>query len=278
MKLPISVVIITLNEEENIGACLESVKDWVDEIFLVDSGSTDKTLGIAKNYTDKICFHKFENFAKQRNWAQDNLPITNEWVLHLDADERISPGLAQSLEKFFSSGTDVDGVMAPRRTIFRGKWIRFGGHYPVYQLRLFKKNKGRSEERFYDQNYIVKGNTIKILGDIINVINPDLNEWKDRHRRWAVLEAREIIDNKSRLMNMDLKGNPIERKNWLRYNIYYKSPLFLRAILYYFYRYILRLGFLDGVQGFVFHFWQGLWYRILVDKEIYKLNKARIAR
>ena len=278
MKLPISVVIITLNEQKNIGACLESVKDWVDEIFLVDSGSTDKTLEIAKNYTDNICFHEFETFAKQRNWAQDNLPIINEWVLHLDADERISPELAQSIENVFSSGVDVDGVMAPRRTVFCGKWIRFGGHYPVYQLRLFKKDKGRSEERFYDQNYIVKGNIVKIRGDIINVINPELNGWKDRHRRWAVLEAREIIDNKSRLMNMDLKGNPIERKNWLRYNIYYKSPLFLRAILYYFYRYILRLGFLDGVQGFVFHFWQGLWYRILVDKEIYKLNKARIAR
>ncbi|MEI6863549.1 MAG: glycosyltransferase family 2 protein, partial [Candidatus Omnitrophota bacterium] len=208
-------------------------------------------------------------------WAQDNLPIKNEWVLHLDADERISPELARSMQEIFSKEFDADGIMAPRRTIFNGKWIRFGGHYPVYQLRFFKKTKGRSEERLYDQNYMVSGKVIKAKGDIINIINPNLAEWKIRHRRWAALEAKEILENSARTMNIDLTGNAIERRNWLRYSIYYKAPLFIRPFFYFFYRYILRFGFLDGIQGSVFHFWQGLWYRLLVDKEVNKLRRKK---
>ncbi len=274
MKLPISAIVITLNEEKNIADCLESIHSWADEIFVVDSGSADRTIELAKRYTDKIRHHAFENFARQRNWAQDELPIKNEWVLHLDADERISPELAESVRAVFASGKPADGIMAPRRTVFRGKWIRFGGHYPVYQLRFFKKSRGRSEERLYDQNYIVKGGVLKAKGDIINIINPELDEWKERHGRWAVLEARETA-NESRVMRAGLFGGPIERRNWLRYRLYYTMPLFVRAYIYFFYRYILRLGFLDGKRGAVFHFYQGLWYRLLVDKEICRLKRQK---
>jgi len=275
MRLPISAIIITLNEEKNIRDCFESIKDLVDEILVIDSGSIDGTLDIAKKYTDKIYHHEFVNFAQQRNWAQDNLSIKNEWVLHLDADERISPELAQSIREAFRSGSDADGIMAARRTIFRDKWIRFGGHYPVYRNCLFKKGKGRSEERLYDQNYVVKGKLLWAKGDIINVINPQLHEWKERHRRWAALEAKEILQASKSVMDIDLSGNPIERRNWLRYNIYYKAPLFVRPFAYFFYRYFLRFGFLDGKQGLIFHFWQGFWYRLLIDKEVYKLKKER---
>ncbi len=274
-KLPIAAIIITLNEENNLEDCLKSLSPWVDEIFVVDSGSTDKTLEIAGHYTQKISYHAFENFAHQRNWAQDNLMIKNEWVLHLDADEMISPELAQSLQEIFSAGPDVDGIMASRRTVFRGKWIRFGGHYPVYRNCIFKKSKGRSEDRLYDQNYIVNGKVVCARGDIINIINPELSEWKARHRRWAVLEAREILENQKGSKRIDLAGTPIERRSWFRYNVYYKAPLFVRPLVYFFYRYILRLGFLDGVQGAVFHFWQGLWYRLLVDKEVLKLKRKK---
>lgn len=275
MKLPISVIIITFNEENNIGNCLETVYGLVDEVFIVDSGSTDKTLEIAKRYTDKIYYHPFVNFAQQRNWAQENLPIKNEWLFHLDADERVSPELIIELKKIFSSDITVDGFMVSRRTVFRGRWIRHGGHYPVYHLRLFRKNKGRSEQRLYDQNYIVTGEVLGIGGDIINVINPDLDLWKERHKKWANLEAREILFNKDRIMNIRLRGNPIEMRNWLRYKIYYRMPLFVRPFIYFLYRYIIKLGFLDGREGWVFHFWQGLWYRLLVDIEIIKLRKTR---
>ena len=275
MKLPISAIILTYNEAANISACLEGIAGLAEEIFIVDSGSTDSTLDIARKFTDKIYTHPFENFARQRNWAQDTLPLRYEWVLHLDADEIVSEELRRALENIFSTLSDSDGFMFPRRTMFRGRWIRYGGHYPVYHLRLFKKACGRSEERLYDQNYIVRGKVSAIKGDIINTINPDLMQWKSRHKQWALLEAQEVLFNKNRVMNIGFWGNPIERRNWLRYKIYYALPLFIRPCVYFTYRYLFRLGFLDGRQGLVFHFWHGFWYRMLVDIRIGQLDKQR---
>lgn len=273
-KIPISGIVLTYNEEKNIEECLKSISGWMDEVFVVDSNSTDSTIEIAKRFTDKIYYHPFENFASQRNWAQDNLPIKNPWVFHLDADERVSPELALELQKVFSSPAQADGLMMPRRTMFRGRWIKYGGHYPVYQLRIFRKDKGRSEQRYYDQNYIVNGKTAKINGDLINIINPDLNAWRASHEKWTYLEAKEILYNEDRVMKMKLSGSPIERRNWLRYRVYYRAPLFLRSIAYFLYRYIIRLGFLDGRQGMVFHFWQGFWYRWMVDMRVNQMRKA----
>ena len=198
-------------------------------------------------------------------------------MLHLDADERVSAELAEELRRIFSADIEADGFMMPRKIIFRNKWIRYGWQYPVYQLRLFRKNKGRSEERFYDQHYIVEGRVLIINRDIINIINPDLKSWKERHRRWAYLEAQEVLFNqgKGRRMKARLRGNPIEKRNWLRYKVYYKMPLFMRVFLYFIYRYIIRMGFLDGVQGFIFHFWQGFWYRLLVDFNIYLVVRKK---
>lgn len=275
MKLPLSVIILTYNEERNVRDCLDSVCGLADEIFVVDSGSTDRTLKITKRYTDKVYVHSFENFARQRNWAQDNLPLVNKWVFHLDADERVSGELADWLKSRFDFSGETAGIMVPRRTVFRGRWIKHGGHYPVYHLRIFKKDKGRSEERLYDQNYMVRGKTIKGKGDILNVINPDLPSWKDRHRKWAHMEAMEVLCNENRSINIKLDGTPIERRNWMRYEMYYRFPLFVRPIIYFLYRFILRLGFLDGKEGIAFHFWQGLWYRYLVDLEIYRMRRKR---
>ena len=272
MKVPISAIILTLNEENNIKDCLQSIR-WADEVFVVDSGSTDKTLDMAKKYTDKIYQHPFYNFSQQRNWAQDSLPIKNEWIIHLDADERIEENLAHQIHKIVEGDNEINGLMAPRKTYFRGRWIKHGGHFPVYQLCVYKKSKGRSEQRFYDQNYMVSGRVLKLREGIINIINPDLHSWRSRHRKWAKLEAEEILHNKDRQLNIHWRGNSIERRNWLRYRFYYRLPIFARPFLYFFYRYIVLLGFLDGIQGLIFHFWQGLWFRLMVDKEIYKLKR-----
>ena len=263
--IPISVIILTLNEEHNIEDCIRSVRDFADQIIIVDSFSTDATLNLAKKYTPCIYQHKFVNFAQQRNWAQDHLSIKNEWVFHLDADERVSQELAFALRRKFGSMPHADGFMASRKTLYRNRWIRHGGHYPVYHLRIFKKDRGRSEERYYDQNYIVNGTTHKIHGDIINIINGNVHEWMARHRKWARLEAMEVLYNRRRILNIRLLGNPIERKNWLRYNAYYQMPIFVRVYLYFLYRFIIRCGFLDGMRGIMFHVLQGFWYRILVD-------------
>jgi len=275
MKLPISVIILTYNEENNIRDCLESVCSRMEQIIVVDSGSTDKTCQIVRQYTHNIYTHPFENFAQQRNWAQKNSHIKNEWLIHLDADERISETLATELRHCFDSTVDVDGFMMPRKTVFMGRWIKHGGHYPVYHTRLYKKQKGMSEYRLYDQNYIVNGIVAQLKGDIINIIDSDLETWKFKHKKWACLEAEEVLFNDDRLLNMSFKGNPIEKRNWIRYKIYYKMPLFIRVAIYFLYRFIFRLGFLDGIEGCIFHYWHGFWYRLQVDREIYKQRYSR---
>src|SRR3990167_9149717 len=132
MQLPLTVIILTFNEEKNFESCLESVYDWAKEIFIVDSFSTDKTLEIAKKYTDKIYQHPFEDYSKQRNWALNNLLIKTEWVFNLDADIRVSEELQKELVKIFSNNEEknYNGFLITRKTIFLGRWIKHGGHYP----------------------------------------------------------------------------------------------------------------------------------------------------
>ena len=152
------MIALTYNEEAHLSDCLESVTSWASRLFVVDSASTDRPLEIARRFTSYVIHHPFNDYAQQRNWAQDHLPLRHAWVLHLDASERVTPELATALRRFFSEGhaCRVNGALIARRTIFLGRWIRHGGHYPVYHTRLFRRAKGRCEERRYDQHFTVE--------------------------------------------------------------------------------------------------------------------------
>jgi len=273
-NLPISVIILTYNEEKNIEDCLKSVYGWVEEIFIVDSYSTDKTLEIARKYTDKIYQHPFENYSKQRNWALENLPVKTEWILNLDSDHRVTYELSNELKDIFSKqiSNKINGFMISRKTIFMGKWIKYGGHYPVYHNVLFRKGKGFCENRLYDQHFVVEGTTLKLKGDIIDIISDSLDKFCFRHLKWATLEAIEQLIGNGGEIKADILGNPIQRRRSLRI-FFNASPKFLRSFLYFLYRYFFRLGFLDGYEGLIFHFLQGFWYRFLVDAKIYEIEK-----
>jgi glycosyltransferase involved in cell wall biosynthesis len=279
-KCPVSVMVLTMNEEKNIEECLQSVCDWAGEILVVDSGSTDRTLEIVRRYTPHVFSHPFENYSRQRNWALENLPIQNEWVFQIDADERVTPELAQSVKALFAGDqlNRADGYLVSRRTVFMGRPIWHGGHYPAYHLRLFLKTKGRCEERLADQHFVLNGATAKLSGDLIDVIMSDLMTWQLRHVRWAADEAHEQMTNSQEKDSLQVKaswnGTPIERRRWLRRSVYEKLPLFLRAFIYFFYRYFLRLGFLDGVEGLIFHFLHGCWYLFFVDARLYEARKC----
>jgi glycosyltransferase involved in cell wall biosynthesis len=276
--LPISTIVLTYNEENTIGKCLKSVHGWVDEILVVDSYSTDSTLEIARNYTDKIYQHPFGNYARQRNWAQENLPIRNEWTFHLDADEVATAELIGELKDIFTKPINgVDGFLVSRGTVFMGRRIKHGGLEPVYHLRVFRRSSGRCEERLYDQHFYVTGKVTRLRGEIINTVTSDLDTWIARHNRWAHLETQEVTGGEGsagchRAIKGRRKGNPIERKRWLREQ-YYRLPLFIRPSLYFLYRYFFRLGFLDGKEGLVYHVLQAFWYRFLVDAKIYEYRR-----
>jgi len=275
---PLSVIVLTLNEEHNLPACLESLSGLACEVFVVDSGSTDRTAEIARRGGAVLVEHSFENYAAQRNWAQGNLPIGTEWILHLDADERLTPELVAEINRVLSSGDPaIDGYLLRKRTIFMGRWIRHGGHYPSFHLRLFRKDRGGCEDRLYDQHFVVDGPLATLTSDYLDVVASNIQTWTMRHARWARLEAEEMMSVRAtdRRVQADPLGNPIERKRWLREGVYGRAPLFVRPFVYFLYRYALRLGFLDGMEGLVFHFLQACWYRFLIDCEILERSRRR---
>lgn len=281
-RIPVSFVVLTQDEESNIKPCLRSFADWAGEIFIVDSGSTDRTLEIASRYTDKIVHHPFGNYSLQRNWAQEQLPLAYEWVFHIDADERVSPELANIIKKRFENPaelTDVSGFLMPRRIDFLGKHIRYGGVYPTYHCRLYRKGSGRCEEREYDQHFLVQGKTETIGGDLIEVTATSLFLWTARHNRWAQMEARSHAKGedfqKNKIVNPGLFRSPIERRRWFKESLYEKSPLFIRSFFYFFQRYVLRGGFLDGTKGLIYHFLHGFWFRFYIDSCIYEIRETR---
>ena len=283
-KAPISAVVLTYNEEANIGACIDSIAEWVGEIFVVDSGSTDQTLNIIGKSTGNIFHHPFENYSRQRNWAQQNLPIRHDWVFHIDADERVSPELALGIVNYFREGAkkgEISGILVRRRIEFLGKHIRHGGIYPTYHCRFFKKSLGRCEEREYDQHFIVEGRTIRIEADLIERTAVSLNSWSMRHLRWAAMETKQHAkgypEYRKGLVEARSFGSPIERKKWFR--MYYeKSPLFARAFIYFFIRYFIRLGFLDGVPGLIYHVLHGFWFRFYIDACLFEYEKIQKLR
>lgn len=282
-RLPLTIVILTFNEELNIEACLDSVSGINADVFVVDSFSTDRTIEILEERNITYTQHAFKNYSAQRNWAHENLPFHNKWVMPLDAGERISAEMAAWLNKDFNPADEtIAGYMFSRRTIFFDQWIKRGGHYPNYHLRLFRIGNGRCEDKIYDQHFVTEGNVQSLPAglDIIDTVTDNLKDFTISHARWAAFEAMELVLSKedSGEVNSKLTGNPIEKRRWLKNNVFQKAPLFLRSFLYFLYRYFIRLGFLDGKKGLVFHFLQGFWFRFLVDAYVleirYKLKKG----
>ncbi len=276
MKLPISAVILTYNEEKNIQTCLDSIKDFAQDIFIVDSFSTDKTLEIVKNYTDKIIQHKFETHTKQWKWALEELPIKTEWVFTPDADQSITDKLKKSFIHFLKNDLrDISGLYVSRKQIFLGRWIKYGGYYPKYLLKAFKKDKVLIDaNELVDHHFYVNGKTMKLDGDLIenNLKENDLDFWSTKHLKYAELLAKEELSS-SRLK---YSCPEIATPHWISQQLkrtYTNMPLFLRAFSYFLYRYFIKFGFLDGREGLIFHFLQGCWFRFLVDAKIYEMKK-----
>jgi glycosyltransferase involved in cell wall biosynthesis len=281
VRAPVAAVVLTYNEEKNLPDCLAALAGWVQQLFVVDSGSTDRTVAIAREAGAVVVAHAFEHYGAQRNWAIDHLPIAAPWTLHVDADERITPELRSSITAALASAesgaASVAGFLVSRRTMFMGRWIRHGGHYPAWHLRLMRTGAGRCEDRLYDQHFFVSGAVQKLQGDLIDTLTPDVATFTARHLRWAALEAAEHDtppEAAGRIRGRLATDNAIEQRRWLR-DWYARLPLFVRPTAYFLYRYFVRLGFLDGRAGLVFHVLQGFWFRFLVDTLILERRLRR---
>lgn len=274
----LTVVILTRDEEKHITRVITSVQGIAHRIFVVDSGSTDRTVEIAKGLGAEVRFHPWHNYATQFNWGLDHLPDDTDWVMRLDADEVVTAPLAAEISgRLAALGTEVDGVYVSRRMTFLGRPIRWGGVFPVRVLRLFRHGRGRCEERWMDEHILVSGPTADFAGEIIDDNRNSLTWWTAKHNAYA---SREVID----LLNLeygfleqetiaDLRGGKQAGvKRWIKEKLYARLPAGSRAFAYFFYRYVVQLGFLDGREGTAFHVLQGFWYRYLVDTKLQEVK------
>lgn len=280
-KLDISIIILTYNEEIHLRRCLENIKQLAKDIFIIDSFSTDRTLEIAREYNAVILQNRWENnHAKQLNWALEHAPIRTEWVLRLDADEYLLPELVTELsEKVPFLPEEVSGIVFKRRHYFLGKWMKHG-IYPVYLLRMFRYGKAICEQRLMDEHMqLLEGKTVNFEGDFVDHNLNDLSWFCNKHVNYAVREAAELLD-----MELDLWGEPQSdkqdilvaqaiQKRRMKHH-YVCMPLFWRSSIYFCYRYFVKGGFLEGKEGFLWHFLQGWWYRILVDAKVFEIKRV----
>lgn len=273
--LDISVVILAYNEEIHIERCLNNARKFAKEIFIIDSFSTDKTVEIAEKMGAKVYKHAWEYHSKQFNWGLQNLPITTEWVWRMDADEYLSDELIAELHKKFPClQDDVNGFTAPCLRIFMGKYIKHG-ILPLILLRLFKKKNAVCENRYMDEHIKLSEG---IIGELKCPFYDDnlngLTWWTNKHNGYATREAIDLLlteynFNEESVVNSGEHSATIRRKK-IKYT---KMPLFWRAFGFFILRYIFRGGFLDGKEGFLWHFLQGFWYRVLADAKVYELKK-----
>ena len=284
--LSISVLILSLNEEKHIARCISSVQSFASNVFVVDSYSSDRTVEIAESLGAKVFRNHWINYATQFNWGLDNLPIGTEWVMRMDADEYVLPALAERIRTVLpDAAADISGFYVSRRVHFMGQWIRRGGYYPVHLLRLWRRGIGRCEERWMDEHiYLIEGRTQHLGADVVDDNLNNLSWWTIKHNGYATREAVDMLNMRYAFANyVGIKSSDHRfqesRKRWLKERVYARLPLGIRPLLYFLFRYIFRLGFLDGYRGLIFHVLQGFWYRFLVDAKIYEMEQhMRIGR
>ena len=251
----------------------------MDEAVVVDCFSTDDTVQLAKNLGARVIQRAWVNYASQFNWALGQLDKDTEWVLRMDADEYLSPELAgQIREQLPAMATDVDGVNCNRCLVFQGRRIRYGGVYPIRSIRLFRFGRGEIENRWINERTMVEGAVADLQGDLIDDNLNTLSHWTAKHNHYASREAVDLLSVEYSFIPKDsvarLRGGTgSSAKRWLKENVYTRLPRGFSAFIYFVYRYFLRLGFLDGRQGTVFHFLQAFWYRYLVDAKVDEVKR-----
>ncbi len=272
----VSVLIPARNEVSNIADCLESVA-WSDDVVVVDSSSTDGTVELAQRHGAKVVnFSWNRHFPKKKNWALENVPWKNEWVLILDADERITPELGQEILRK-AAAPDADGYFINRRFMFMGRWIRHCGYYPSWNLRLFRHRLGRYEklhkadtgsgDNEVHEHVELTGAAAYLEHDMLHYAYPDISTWIEKHNRYSNWEAKVEVETSEKSAESNIGGHLAGRRRmreWSR-----RMPC--RPLLRFLYSYVFKRGFLDGREGFMF-------CRLLATYEMFSVFKAHELR
>jgi len=276
---PISVLVLTFNEEANIESCLTSVCGWAEDICVLDSGSKDRTLAICAAFDVASMSHPYVDHRSQMNWGITQVPWRHDWLLLLDADNVVTPELMREIDAVLTDDDPaINGYYNPHEHYFRNQKIR---GLKAKWLRLVRRSRVRVDgSELVDFRLVVDGRTGSLEGAIIenNQKENDIDFWIDKHQRFAKRMAVEEVLRRESLLNWSedlqprLLGNPDERMIWFKIR-WYRMPLYVRPVLFFIYRYFLRLGFLDGWNGFVYHALQAFWFRLLVDVHISEIRQ-----
>ena len=283
MNRHFSFIIITFNEDIHLPRLLRSIDGIDAPVYIIDSGSTDNTISIAKTFGAIVLQHAFENHPKQWDYALRNFQVETPWVICLDADQVVTPQLKSLLVNFKEDDyKGVDGIYLNRKNFFKGKWLRHGGYFPFYMLKIFRCGIGYSDlNENMDHRFIVPGETvIWKTGYLVeeNLKENQISFWIDKHNRYSDLVAKEEVERIQQMRLQTIKpryfGSPDERTAWKK-QLWWKLPRYSRPMLYFIQRLIFQLGFLDGRTGIIFHFLQGFWFRLIVDVKIDELLKKQ---
>ncbi|MCU7765332.1 glycosyltransferase family 2 protein [Priestia megaterium] len=286
----LTVVILTKNEEKNLRKCIESFQGIAKRFVIVDSFSTDETESLCKKLHaelsksgSRLDFYqnKWIDYATQLNWGLTQTNITTEWSMRMDADEELMEDLVEEISlKLPELMSEINGVILRRRVYFMGRWIKHGGRYPELLLRIFRTGKAICEQKIMDEHMILsEGQTIEFKKDLIDNNVKDLEWWTNKHNWYS---NREVLDrqltvekalNEDSLLENSTSTKQAKVKRIVKNSGYYGLPKFFRSHIYFIYRYYIKLGFLDGPEGKIFHFLQAYWYRFLVDAKMYECEK-----
>jgi glycosyltransferase involved in cell wall biosynthesis len=284
-KIPVSVLIITKQEERNIRCCLESVK-WADEIIIVDSQSTDGTVAIAREYTDKIYLYRQDFVCRKRCWALENVSFSNDWVLMIDADEQATEAFREELRTIVSSDLKFAGYQVRYKYLFLGKEIRFGD--PVVKTVLFRRSHtyvetlnvpesvtARLIETAHEQP-VIDGKVGHMKSVLIHADKRPLHYYFARHNDYSTLEALMLLRNVSKEDVYDeilkKKGVTYQKTRRMAKHIFLYLPL--KPLIYFVYSYILRLGFMDGYVGLVYNLCKAM-YAFQIEVKRYEFECRR---
>lgn len=271
-----TAIIMTKNEEKNIVDCLLSMKDFAKRCVVIDCGSTDKTVELAKENGADVYFHEFEYYAKQFNWGIDNTDIDTTWIIRLDADERFPKELCEEIEALIEKNkdTDMNGITIEADFFFLGRCMKHGLRNKR-KMMMFKKEFGKIEDRRRDAHSIIsEGFSASTKNKFLHYDFKDLNNYIKRYNWYAIREMQDYIDFTRGASSKIKTDKVIIKQRKKKFGFYYKMPRYFRAWLWFLYNYIFRGGFLDGKEGLIFCFLECYWYRLLVDAKIFEYEKT----
>ncbi|MEO1016521.1 MAG: glycosyltransferase family 2 protein, partial [Pseudomonadota bacterium] len=268
------VLLLTHNEEVNLPRCLNALT-WCDDVVAVDSGSQDKSLEIMANFGVRILTRKFDSFADQRNFGLDTGPFKHEWVLHLDADEVITPEFVDALNAL-KPAHEIDAYHVPAKTMFFGKWLRWAGMWPSYQVRLGHRDRLRFKQVGHGQREDLPPEKLALFSEayLHFSFSHGLEPWLKKHLRYARDEVEQIISQRAapNASPTITNGGKVERRRALKV-LFANMPLTLRPFLRFYYIYFARLGFLDGSRGFAYAFMLAVYEGMIAVIGFEKLGK-----